>query len=63
MNLTNYKKTIKEVIFWKSNINLFNKKPVRVYDLPKTVIFWTLVVLQYEPFLRMSQGHIPVIKI
>ena len=39
MNLTNYEKTIKEVIFWKSNINLFNKKPLRVYDLPKTVIF------------------------
>ena len=29
------KKAIKELIFWKNNINFFNKKP---YDLPRTVI-------------------------
>ena len=39
MNLTNYEKTIKELIFWKSNIKFLNKKPLRVYDLSKTVIF------------------------
>ena len=39
MNLTNYEKAIKELIFWKSTIKFFNKKPLRIYDLPKTVIF------------------------
>ena len=39
MNLTNYEKTIKELIFWESNIKLFNKKPLKVYDLPEAVIF------------------------
>ena len=32
------KKAIKELIFWKNNINFFNKKPLRAYDLPRTVI-------------------------
>ena len=39
MNLTNYEKAIKELIFWKDNINFFNKKPLRAYDLPRTDIF------------------------
>ena len=39
MKWTNYKKAIKELMFWESSINCFNKKPFRVYDLPKTVIF------------------------
>ena len=30
---------IKELIFSKNNINYFNKKPLRVYDVPKTVHF------------------------
>ena len=40
MNLTSYEKAIKELIFRKSNIKFFNKKPLRVYDLSKTVIFF-----------------------
>ena len=39
MNLTNCEKAIKELMFWKNNINFFNKKPLRVYDLSKTAIF------------------------
>ena len=39
MNWTNYEKAIKELIFWESNIKLFNKKPLKVYDLPEAVIF------------------------
>ena len=39
MNLTNYEKAIKELIFLKNNINFFSKKPLRVYDLPRIVIF------------------------
>ena len=40
VSLTNYEKAIKELIFWKNNINFFfNKKPLRAYDLPRTVIF------------------------
>ena len=39
MNLTNYEKAIKELIFSKSNIKIFNKKLLRVYNLAKTVIF------------------------
>ena len=39
MNLTHYEKTIEILIFWKNNINDFNKKPLRVYSLPGTVIF------------------------
>ena len=39
MNLTNYEKAIKELIFSKSNIKIFNKKPLRVYNLAKTFIF------------------------
>ena len=31
-------KAIKELIFWKNNINFLNKKPLRAYDLPRTVI-------------------------
>ena len=54
MNLTNCEKAIKELIFWKSNIK---------YDLPKAVIFLDTSVVQYEQFSRMSEGHIPVIKI
>ena len=40
INLTNYEKAIKELIFWKSNIKFLNKKSLRVYDLSKTVIFF-----------------------
>ena len=47
-------KAIKKLIFWKNNINFFNNKPLRACDLPTTVVF--------EQFLRMCQGHIPVIK-
>ena len=62
MNLTNCEKAIKELIFWKSNKKFF-KKPLRLYDLPKAVIFLDTSVVQYEQFSRMSEGHIPVIKI
>ena len=39
VNLTDYGKPIKNLIPWKNNINFLNKKPLGVYDLPKTVIF------------------------
>ena len=39
VNLTNYEKAIKELILWKIKINLFNKKLLRVYDIPRTFIF------------------------
>ena len=39
VNLTNYKKAIKELIFWKNNIHFLNKKPLRAYDLPRAAIF------------------------
>ena len=37
VNLKYYEKAVKELIFWKNNF--FNKKPLRAYDLPRTVIF------------------------
>ena len=39
VNLTYYEKAIKKLMFWKNNVNDFNKKPLRVYNLPRTVIF------------------------
>ena len=30
---------MKELIFWKNKIKFFNKKPLRVCDLPRIVIF------------------------
>ena len=39
VNLTNYEKAIKELIFLKNNIIYFSKKPLRFYDLPRIVIF------------------------
>ena len=39
LNLKYCEKAIKELTFWENNINFFNKKPLRAYDLPRTVIF------------------------
>ena len=39
VNLTHYVKATKKLICWKNNINEFNKKPLRAYDLPRTVLF------------------------
>ena len=37
VNLKYYETAVKELIFWKNN--LFNKKQLQAYDLPRTVIF------------------------
>ena len=62
MNLKYYEKAIKELIFWKNNINFFNKKPLRAYDLPRTVIFSDASRFAIGVIFEKSQGHIPVIK-
>lgn len=39
VNLKNNDLAIKELFFWKNNLKNFNKRPLRVYDIPNTVIF------------------------
>ena len=55
VNLKYYEKAIKELTFWKNNINFFfNKKPLRAYDLPRTVIFSDASSFAIGAILRMS---------
>ena len=62
MNLKYYEKAVKELTFCKNNKKIFNKKPLRAYDLPRTVIFSDASNFAIGAILRMSQGHIPVVK-
>ena len=39
VNLKNNELAIKELFFWKNNLVKNNKRPLRVYDIPKTVVF------------------------
>ena len=55
VNLKYYEKAIKELTFWKNNINFFfNKKPLRAYDLPRTVIFSDASSFAIGAIWRMS---------